>query len=484
MGLAAAVILVLAMGALTTIAHSQNAPAKYPPPSPPEDTSAFGSGIQRTMTLLATSTPDHRNTVRILFYGQSITEQNWSKQVADDLRRRFPHADLVIENRAIGGFASQLLVKDAEEALYSFYPDLVIFHVYGSHIEYENIIRRLRERTTAEILMQTDHVTKDEELTEETNPAKLTPQNWSAWFNHAFLPTTAQKYGAELLDQRAEWKRYLRENKLSAAALLKDGVHLNAHGCFVMAELVKPHLRYRPDLAKTKTENPIRMITLGKTSNWKNGRLTVPFEGNRVDLIATNGAATGSGAAAKVLIDGKKPSEFPELYGFTRSTVYPGTPWPGIMKYSSDKPLLLEEWTARILQSDDDLKKFTFSVSGSKTGPDGEGKNTERFVSRSGRIVIEPEDWSLDRSRDFTKKPIPPNFEFKWSVVPYFVDRYETPATPDKTREYATTLAQGLHNGPHTLEIISESGKPLPLQAIRVYRPSFRPAAVVKEKQP
>jgi hypothetical protein len=86
------------------------------------------------------------------------TEQSWARTVADDLRRRFPSANLVIENRAIGGFAAQLLVKTAESDLYPFYPDLVIFHVYGSHIEYENIIRRIRERTTAEILMQTDHL--------------------------------------------------------------------------------------------------------------------------------------------------------------------------------------------------------------------------------------------------------------------------------------------------------------------------------------
>ena len=85
----------------------------------------------------------------------AILAGDWdrAKQVADDLRRRFPHANLVVENRAIGGFASQLLVKTAETDLYPFYPDLVVFHVYGSHIEYENIIRRIRERTTAEILM-------------------------------------------------------------------------------------------------------------------------------------------------------------------------------------------------------------------------------------------------------------------------------------------------------------------------------------------
>jgi len=43
------------------------------------------------MSLLATSTPGHRNPVRILFYGQSITKQEWSQQVAQDIRTRFPY---------------------------------------------------------------------------------------------------------------------------------------------------------------------------------------------------------------------------------------------------------------------------------------------------------------------------------------------------------------------------------------------------------
>ncbi len=86
----------------------------FPAPAPEVHPDTLGHGVQRTMRLLATSTPTKRNRVRILFYGQSITEQNWSKQVADDLRRRFPNADLDIQNRAIGGFASQLLVRPAE----------------------------------------------------------------------------------------------------------------------------------------------------------------------------------------------------------------------------------------------------------------------------------------------------------------------------------------------------------------------------------
>ena len=76
------------------------------------------------MRVLVESTSKKPNTVRVLFYGQSITEQKWAKLVEDDLRRRFPHANLVVENRALGGYATQLLVKTAETDLYPFQPDL------------------------------------------------------------------------------------------------------------------------------------------------------------------------------------------------------------------------------------------------------------------------------------------------------------------------------------------------------------------------
>ncbi len=153
------------------------------PPTKFHDPSGWGRNIQRTMRLLATSTAEKRNPVRILFYGQSITEQGWAKLVEEDLRKRFPHANLVVENRALGGFASQMLVKTAETDLYPFQPDLLIFHVYGAHNTYEDIIRRTRERTTAEILMQNDHVNKPADLTEETDPAKVPIQSgkWDAF---------------------------------------------------------------------------------------------------------------------------------------------------------------------------------------------------------------------------------------------------------------------------------------------------------------
>src|SRR3954449_12557496 len=117
------------VAALFLLTASALAADDFPPPKSLGDTAQYGRNLQRTMRLLAESTADKRNTVRILFYGQSITEQKWAKLVEDDLRRRFPHANLVIENRALGGFASQMLVKTAVTDLYPFQPDLLIFHV-------------------------------------------------------------------------------------------------------------------------------------------------------------------------------------------------------------------------------------------------------------------------------------------------------------------------------------------------------------------
>jgi hypothetical protein len=466
-------ILILLAGLTIAGAACDGQTQSYPPVPLPKDISAFGTGIQRTMTLLETSRPEKRNTVRILFYGQSITEQKWSKMVEEYLRRRYPHANLIVENRAIGGFAAQVLVKTAEADLYPFYPDLLIFHVYGSHIDYEKIIENTRRRTTAEILMQTDHITRDEEIDEERDPSKLTPANWSAWMNHVFLPETARKYGVELLDQREQWGQYLRANGLPASRLLSDQVHLNDFGCWLMAELVKQRFRYLPNSPKDHWIDLTRTVIVGKEVKWRGGRLTLPFEGNRVDLIAEEGAPATSPAA--ILIDGKKPSQIPQLYAFTRSSPYPNTIWPCVMRVAWQKPLVVEEWTAQITEATDDLQHFRFTVRGSVTGPDGEGVSDKPFVSNSGRIVIQPDDWSISRSREFTRVPMPPGFEVKWRVIPLFVDEYQPPSIADKTVEKATTVAQGLPNGRHTLEIVSGDGKPIPLRAIRIYKPPLSP---------
>ncbi len=466
-------LILTALLACASFVHAQPA---FPPPRNLGDPAKLGLGIQRAMTLLATSTPEHRNTVRVLFYGQSITEQDWWKSVAEDLRHRFPNANLIIENRALGGYASQNLVKSAETDLYAYQPDLLIFYVYGSHADYENILRRTRERTTADIVIQTDHVNQDANLTELTDAAQIPIPDgkiWNSFMNYKFLPEMVQKYHLGVVDQRNLWKQYLQENKLPAKQLLRDGVHLNAHGNYLMAELVKPYLVRRTDTTIDPMNcDVVKTQVVGRDIRWKDGRLTVPFEGNRVDVVVKPGP---TGVPADIRIDGRRPSEFTELYGFTRALAKPGSKWPPVMLISAEKLPLVEEWTMQVARDPAKEKTYTFTLTGSKTGPDGAGRSDARFVSNSGRIVIPTEGWGVEFALETLAgvKPLPPTFTVKWQTIPHFTDAFNSPGVQDPSIETTVTLAQGLSNSKHTLEITGPESTPV--ASIRVYHPPLQP---------
>jgi hypothetical protein len=444
--------------------------ADYPPPAPAKDDSYFGAKIQRTMTLLTTSTPQHRHRVRILFYGQSITKQDWWFEVAKDLKQRFPDADLQIENRAIGGFASSLLIRPAEHDLYPFYPDLLIFHVYGPEPEYESMIANVRRRTTSEIAIHSDHITWLPTGTFLDEKEKLNGYQWHDSHSTEWLPQIAQNYGSELIEIREPWKQYLKDNGLKPKDLLSDEIHLNEHGNFLLGSLVKRQLRYNPKFSSNSWKDLVKTYVVGKDVKWKNGKLVLEFEGNRIDAIAAK-TTNSKSHQGRILIDGKPPSQFPEVYTITRPSQAIGVDWPAILQVSWEKPLIIEDWTVQITEINQDASQFKFEVRGSKTGFDGSGVSDRKFVSKSGRVVIEPDNWWLKNAYEYSRQPIPKGFEIKWQVLPMFVDEYVVPKVEDSSQEYLTTLAQNLSNAKHTLEIIPNEKGILPIQSIRVYRP-------------
>jgi hypothetical protein len=453
----------LAFAQAPTTAPAPAVPAddvsRYRPLPAPIDASQLGVGIQRTMRLLATSTPEHRHHVRILFYGQSITEQDWSKQVAADLRRRFPNADLDIRNLAIGGFASQWLIRPAEYDVYPLYPDLVIFHVYGADGEYEQIIKSIRSRTTSEVLMQKDHATSWP--APDGGPSRSA---WDNYMNQHFLPATARKYGCGLADVRGEWVEYLRANHFQPKDLLIDGVHLNAHGNYLMAGIIEQYLVYRPDLPDDSAKT-VHDIAIDRDVKKSDGHVRIEFTGNRIDALpAANSPASGK---MEVLIDGKRPSDFPEMYAFTRPSPGPWTPL-FIKRIGHDQPLVVEHWTYRVTHVIDN-NTWAFTVSGSITGPDGSGTSNRRFISNSGRVKILPSDYF----RAFNP-PLPEGWTESWDAIPMFTDTYTPPKIVNPTLDNATTLAQGLSNGPHTLELIPSAGTANSIAAVRVYEPPVK----------
>lgn len=445
------------------------AAASYPEP-PPVATDRLGRGIQRTMMLLATSTPKHHNTVKILFYGQSITEQDWSRQVADYLRRTYPNADLQIENRAIGGFADQILRRPAEHDLYPFYPDLLIFHVYGGNQEYEEIIKNVRTRTSAEVLMQLDHATFWPLGTPEAAAHQVAEDSGTRWdrqMNTQFLPDIAHRYGCGLADVRGGWLSYLRANALQPSALLQDGVHLNAWGNFVMARQIERYLVYRPELPKADWQGLSHTYVVGKDVRVKGGRLTLTFHGNRLDVLPAL-ARSGVMRSARVLIDGRPPSQS-DLFYLTRPQP---NPWStlALVRVDHDKPLRAENWTLTVTSVTPEGKGWKYEVSGSKTGPDGGGSTDAVFLSRSGRVRIDPKDFFRPPD-SFHPAPVTVGYTIRWQAIPLFADTVVPPAAPDPTRDQAETLAQGLTNGLHTVTLISNGPGAPPVRALRSFAP-------------
>lgn len=470
-----------------TTQQTPTTPHIVAPPDEEENAALFGAHLQRTMTLLKTSNKDLHLPVFILMYGQSIVGSSAFTELLNSyLHQQFPYADIRLENRAIGGFTGDRLVRTAIHDLYPAYPDLVIFHVYGGQDtgQTERIISNLRRYTTADILLFNDHRVRDIEIQESSI-------NW--WRR------IAQKYNCELVDVSAAWPKYLSEHDLQPAQMLRDGTHPSVDGYTVLTDLIARHLQFN-NLVPNNWEDTVRdyearrfidegvrdevrlsgdgwtITDDGVVGTAAGSVLHLDFDGNRVDAIAAHvkpGQAVGT---ARILLDGKLPSDNPDVYTITRPSGLSGSWFPAVMRVSHTNPLIVENWTLRITKINSDASEFSFDVIGSKTGPDGSGSSGETFISNSGRVKIEPRDWMLATiMKTFKMKDPPPvGFEIKWSVKPMFEDAYTPEAPTDKTRVYETTLFQLISNTHHTVDLIPNGDGIVPIQSLRVYRPPLR----------
>ena len=457
-------------------AATANLPLLVQTPNYPEapvtgDSATVGMRIQRTMTLLASSSPDHRHPVKILFYGQSLIKQDWTRMVAADIRKRFPYADLTIANRAIGGYSAQYLIRTLPHDVYRFYPDLIIFHDFGDPGLYEKIIAEIRRHTTAEMLLQNDRPAWIPVAGQPDDPGKAKNEADHARWSSEALPALAAKYGVEMVDLRTPWIEYLKRNHLRATDVLRDGAHFTEEGDNIAARVTERYLAYHPGAAGSDPDL-VKDYEIGRDLSWTNGRLKLVVEGNRIDVIAGWDNPFHSGEA-DVMVDGRKPSQIPECYFVTRPTDNYAVDWPAINRVSRRNPLLVENWTLKVLATNADDSRVRFEVSGSKTGPDGSGVSTEEFVSQSGRVVLSPQDWAMQRASELRHVPTPIGFEVKWRVEAVAEDVYREPRITDSSHEYVVTLAQGLTNGRHTIELISRGDLPPAIRAIRVYRPAL-----------
>lgn len=437
----------------------------WPLPELP-DTTRYGQYTSRTLHLLQSSTEEKPNTVKILVYGQSISAQDWWIPVKESIQARYPSARLIMDNKSIGGFASQLLCKTVEMDVSAFYPDMVLLHIYGSNQMYDSVLYTIRSRTAAEVAIQNDHYTGE--------------NKWSDTMSYYFLPQMAEKYKCDLINIRDPWKKYLSDYQLKAKDLLKDDVHLNKYGEFMMAELIKPLFEY-----KSKYEpDPFGLCTTlvaGKDFKIRKGKLELPFSGNRVDVVYRQ---MTTAVKAKVLLDNKLPSSFLGTWFMTRPYGSNGKAWPwelpAMIHVDRLVPWVAEEWTCRFNEATAPYEDFSFGISGSVTGTDGSGKASEDFTSSSKRVIIRKGDadnsgdWHLNRSFKVMKTIVNAGDEVKWKTWSISCDTWQPDSSARAGEKAFTTLFQGVPNKGHRLQLISESHSALSIEEIKVYRPYYR----------
>jgi hypothetical protein len=463
-------------------------PELLPPAAP------YGSGIQRTMKLLATSTPERRHRVRILCYGQSIIAQPWWYKIYGELKRQYPHADLVMENTSLGGFMSDTLRHTAETDLYPVWPDLVLMHDYQpvgafGHACTEQLYANLKARTTSEMLTYTHHTAFPGLY---SNPGMFTAYLRTQGEGSESVRQLAGKYGYEVVEARNNWEKVTKELfpdldfRFAINHFLYEQIHTHPRGQRFYQYLTMPHFQYRPEDKPTWLESirvykpdgqqwpqdkdiyPSGGVTLDKP-------LKFEFTGSRIDLIAM--PVNGKPGSAKVLIDGKPPRTYPSVYTATRATSPAKIGWPLVLRTQIGANPVAEEWTLTFTKSeweDNDPKKpyYEYSLSGSVTGPDGQGNSKAKFVSRSGRVTLEPEYFLSPKFTGPMKFKPEPGLEVKWRYVPNALDEWRQTPGVDPATEDRYVLAQGLSNERHVLEIIPNGDGPLGLRAMVVHQPS------------
>lgn len=415
-----------------------------------KDPPLFNIQLQYTASLLDSPVRE----VRVLIYGQSISVQDWWKEVKAYFENTYPEVKFHFMNKAIGGFSSERLKLTAKNDVASFYPDLILFHDYGNEEDYEEIVRIIRSTTTADIAVQTDHMA-------------VQNQEWHDRHSEVWLPELCRKYGLALLDIRKYWKLYLTFHDLQIRDLLRDGVHLNAHGNHVMAGIVKSYFRNLK--YEGVPDRRVRTLEKGKDFSVRNGCIALPFTGNRIDIKSNTGSREGK---IEIRVDRNGWAEGTGCYYYTRPVL------PSTGSFLTRIGFLIapdlsdgideQDWWLAVLSVDSLKQAIRFSLEGSITGNEGTGSSAEKFTSRSGKITILPEAWFTRRHEgDFSQYHwLRPGDVLQWKTI----NSCKTSAVLSGAS--FQTIFQGISNSSHQLKICGAGTAYI--DAIRVYSPLLK----------
>lgn len=436
----------------------------------------------RSLTIVRSASAQDPKVLKVLFYGQSISSPKWTVPALQKLRRRYPNVTFDTRNLALGGWSAIELERAVLRDVSDFYPDLIVFHVYGDDKAYERIIRTMRSHTAADIIIQTDHVVEPvEPLCNEGFHLRWTPppgckghirftQNvWSEYMSGIWLPTLAQRYDLSVEPRRKRWDQYLKAHKLEPKALLVDNPHPNDKGWALMSNLFVSWLETlvsRAEIVTPIEPNKVRNLALPKAGQ----KLRYQIEGNRIEIIAA-GPLNGK---IDVTIDGKQPEHLNGCWINSRVSPLPNVrDWPAIKQVDVmpgyHKP---DRWTVRVTNLSPAQDVFRFTVESTIGGKDGAGSSDQTFNSPSGRVTLVSGDWNLAYARTTSGEGVAEGTAFTWSRDFVCADQPANKLANGEI-EQRHVLATGIANAPHIVELSVRPGAP-EIKELRVYRPPLK----------
>jgi len=448
------------------------------------DTISDQQKIARTLEIIRTSTPTNHKVLKVLFYGQSITRSGWHNAVVAHWHEKYPNTVFVVENRALGGFAAQHLVRTTEQDIAAFYPDLIIFHVYGDHHAYEKILRMFRSLTAADVILQTDHgdglpdplCAEGLQIPLHRKPGCagvlwVHQRLWREEMSYHKIPAFANEYGMAVEPQLKWWRDYLLKNQVDPQSLLMaDGLHPNEKGNELIARFFNRYFDNLVEHWNGETKQNVVSIP-ADAAKQSDGMETVTFNGSRLELLSNQPLAVWP----LVTIDEQSPKDIDGCYQVTRASPLKSVPdWPTLRRITLLHDHTAADWTATITNITPDQKSADFMVRASATGDEGSGNSLRKYVSKSGQLSIDGEDWMFEWAYDLKHIPMQVPTEVHWSVQNICGGKPEVIDRGNGMTQYRYVIGAGLYNGKHTAELLSPPNDLADAVEFRAYKPSLR----------
>jgi hypothetical protein len=176
-----------------------------------------------------------------------------------------------------------------------------------------------------------------------------------------------------------------------------------------------------------------------------------------------------------VTIDERLPKDIDGCYQVTRSSPLESVPdWPALRRITLLHDHTAEDWIATITKITPDQKWVDFTVRASATGDEGSGNSARHYLSKSGRLSIDGDDWMFEQGYDLKHVPLQVPAEVHWSVQYVCSGKPEIIDRGDGTTEYRYVLGAGLANVKHKVTLSSPPSDLADTVEFRAYEPPLQ----------